>query len=49
MWNYKNGTDEPVCEAERDIDKRTNKWTPRRKGEMGWIERLGLKYTHYYV
>ena len=47
MWNYKNGTDEPVCEAVRDIE---NKQMNTKEGRgNGMIERLGLKYTNYYV
>ena len=34
MWNLENGTDEPICRAEIETQKkRKNVWTPR--GESG--------------
>ena len=43
----KDGTDEPVCKAEIEIQmQRTNVWTPRGDGAGGMNWELGLTYIH---
>ena len=43
-WNLENGIHHLICKAERET-QRTNIWTPRGKGQVGWDE-LGLTYKH---
>ena len=40
---YKNGIDDLTCKTETDAE---NVCTPSGEGEVGWIGKLGLTYTH---
>ena len=46
MWNLENGTDEPICKAEIDIDTENKH---RHQGEKGRCDELGDWDWHKYT
>ena len=51
MWNLKIDTNELIYKTETDSQtEKTNLWLPEGKGGgEGYLRRLGLTYTHYYI
>ena len=50
MWNLEKWYRWTYLQSRnRDIDVENGRMDTKGEGGMGWIERLGLTYIHYYV